>query len=528
VFLGRPALQVRRGGMSYVYVCGEAPPANGRFVVKRLRPELNRVPGAPQRFLRECLIWLRLGSHTNIVNARSAHQSWPEPPAIVLEYLPRSVRDAMDGRPWEPGRTVALGIGILRALIHATTVLPGFVHADLKPENVLLTADGVAKVTDFGLSRMAVETAGAEGGPAGTPMYMAPEQVHGAPLSAATDMYALGCLLYEVGTTQPVFGWLDDPREYLAHHVGTAPPRPETGVRELDRLITGCLAKEPGARPAPADALAALIGTAAKLRVPVPDAVAEPPGWDTLRNVAQDLVNIRLFDESVALCREILAGPDENPVRDWWTGPVLARALRESGRLDEADAALEETARAFERPGAGTADAACRGYWLNERAAVLTLRGDHEAALLLMAEVVRVLPEGSVSWANLGKARHRLGDFAGAVDAMRRAWEISADLRYAFHLVTWLMVDGQGTEAVPVAREAAGRHPDSGLAHALCILAMDRPAARGDRGAAADLRYHAGRLCRIGLTSDEIEGANLPQQQWQRLFAYARRLAAAR
>jgi tetratricopeptide (TPR) repeat protein len=509
--------------MSYVYVCAEPPPSNRRFAVKRLRREFNRTPEASRRFLRECLIWLKLGRHTNIVTAHSAHQAWPEPPALVLEYHPRSVREALTGEPWAVGRTVLLGIGILRALRHAATVFPDFVHADLKPENVLLSSDGVVKVTDFGLSRMVAETAGRDGA-AGTPAYMAPEQVNGDQLTIATDVYALGCLLYEAAIGQPVFGWRDD-RAYRRAHTVTAAPRPATGVPELDRLISACLAKDPHLRPSTRAALDELERTAVRLRVPVPDAVAEYPGWPELRNVAQSLVSIRLFEESIALCREILATPDEDPQRRLWTGPVLARALRESGRLAEAQAELDQTDRVFQHPAAGNVPGGCRVDWLNEQAAVASLRGDHDAALPLGEQVVAIAPEGSVGWANLGKVRHQLGDIEGAVAAMTRAWEISADLRYAFHLISWLIVVGRSADAAPIAREAASWHPDSGLAHALCVMALEESAVRGDARARTDLMLHIGQLDRLRLSFDELDGSGVSLQQWQRWRSTVRRLA---
>ena len=509
--------------MSYVYVCVEPPPSKQRFVVKRLRPEFNREPRAPQRFLSECLIWLRLGRHTNIVTARSAHQALPEPPAIVLEYLPGSVRGAMTGTPWEAGRVVLLGIGVLRALLHAGSVLPGFVHADLKPENLLLTSDGVVKVTDFGLSRMAAEHGGPAGG--GTPMYMAPEQANGEPLTDAVDRYALGCILFEAITGHPVFGWLTDPDECRRLHADTPPSPTVTGLPDLDRLIAALLAKDPATRPTLRAALDTMAGIADRLGVPVPEASAEPPTWIQLGNVAQSLVNIRLMDEAIALYREILAVPDELDVRYATVGPVLARALREVDRLDEAEAALDRTARAFEHPEARRAAPDLRANWLNERASMAEVRGDRETARRLREQVVHIVPGGSVGWANLGKFRKDEGDSAGAVAAMTRAWQISADLRYAFHLVTWLIVADRATEAVPVGREVVRWHPDSGLAHALCLMAL-RLGAPADPATRRELAYHVERLGRIGLSVDELEGSGVPPEQWRQWIGGLRRSLA--
>ncbi|GAA3630832.1 hypothetical protein GCM10023079_21930 [Streptomyces chitinivorans] len=135
----------------------------------------------------------------------------------------------------------------------------GIVHRDLKPANVMRTADGTVKICDFGIARFDRGTAppsgsaGTNGGfPMGTPHYMSPEQIAGAHLDHRSDLYSLGCVLYEMATGVPPFD-LEDTWGVLVGHRETA-PRPPRELRpelpgDLERIILDLLAKEPRERP---------------------------------------------------------------------------------------------------------------------------------------------------------------------------------------------------------------------------------------------------------------------------------------
>jgi eukaryotic-like serine/threonine-protein kinase len=150
----------------------------------------------------------------------------------------------------------------------------GITHRDLKPANVIILPDGGVKILDFGIARMSDATLTAAHGMLGTVPYMAPEQVRGEKVDARVDLWALGVLLYEMLTgRRPFEGAHEIAIAHAIVHSDLVPPsahRPEIWP-ELDALIMGLLTREPGGRPASAEAvvtaLAALESGSAHRRV---------------------------------------------------------------------------------------------------------------------------------------------------------------------------------------------------------------------------------------------------------------------
>ncbi len=160
----------------------------------------------------------------------------------------------------------------------------GVLHRDLKPANVMIDGRGRAKIADFGLAALAEEIGAAEVG-AGTPAYMAPEQLAGKGVSVKSDVYSLGLVLYELFTGQPAFK-AATPAELARLQETSTPTSPGRLVEGLDptieRAILRCLEKEPGRRPASALAVAAalpggdpLAAALAAGETPSPEMVAE-------------------------------------------------------------------------------------------------------------------------------------------------------------------------------------------------------------------------------------------------------------
>jgi hypothetical protein len=183
-------------------------------------------------------------------------------PYFSLEYAEGgSLAQALDGTP-RPGRDAARLAETLARAVHAAH-RAGIVHRDLKPANVLLMGDGTPKITDFGLAKHLDGPAGPTrtGLIMGTPSYMAPEQAGGRSkeVGPATDVYALGSVLYELLTGRPPFKAatsLDTLLQVIEQE--PAPPRLLNPAveRDLETVCLKCLEKDPRRRYATAEALA--------------------------------------------------------------------------------------------------------------------------------------------------------------------------------------------------------------------------------------------------------------------------------
>jgi len=168
----------------------------------------------------------------------------------------------------------------------------GVLHRDLKPANVMIDGRGRARITDFGLAIVTEELRGEEA-MAGTPAYMAPEQLTRKEVTQRSDIYALGMVLYELFTGKRVFE-AKSIQELIALHEKSSPPTPSSHVKDIDplaeRVILRCLEKDPKARPASAvqvalalpggDPLAAALAMG---ETPSPEMVAAAGGNTSLR-----------------------------------------------------------------------------------------------------------------------------------------------------------------------------------------------------------------------------------------------------
>ncbi len=243
--------QLGVGGMGIVYAATYE--KNGlKCAVKVLSPDLSGNEAVNQRFLRETEILKKL-QHPNIIKYYGAGSNRTQR-FYAMEMLEGGGLDHVikaEGRlGWE--RTIEYSLQIARALEHAHNA--GIVHRDLKPANLLLTKDGTLKLSDFGIARDTQATALTQAGKTvGTMNYMAPEQISGKyPVTKHTDLYALGCVMFEMLTGRVPFQ-SETQAELLFKHLDEAPP----SVREfnqntplpLAKLIGELLAKEPKDRP---------------------------------------------------------------------------------------------------------------------------------------------------------------------------------------------------------------------------------------------------------------------------------------
>ena len=261
--------ELGQGGMATVYLAEDVKHQR-KVAVKVLRPELAAVLGA-ERFLREITITAGL-EHPHILpllDSGAIPGAAGAPPVFyyVMPYVEgESLRDRLDREkqlPLEDALTIAREVADALSYAHAR----GIIHRDIKPENILLSG-GHARIADFGIARALTASGGerltATGMAVGTPHYMSPEQAAGGDdLDGRTDLYALGCVLYEMLAGQPPFSG-PTLQSLVSQHM-TATPVPITQLRpavpaEVAAALERALAKTPADRFNPTAQFAEALG----------------------------------------------------------------------------------------------------------------------------------------------------------------------------------------------------------------------------------------------------------------------------
>lgn len=245
------AVPLARGGTAGVYL-GTNSETGGRVALKVLDPQFAACADVVQRLYAEHDLASRT-LHPGLLEIREARETADGIPYLVMEYLEgESLGTLSDREDLELGMIVAITAQVASALaaLHAV----GVIHCDVKHDNVLVLDEQIGawprvKVIDFGVSRLTDDPPSTNSQIAGTPWCMAPEQWSGAP-TTASDVYALGCLLYELTTGAPPFdGSLP---ELMFAHMEQRPARPSwlrSMPMELERIILRALAKDPAHRP---------------------------------------------------------------------------------------------------------------------------------------------------------------------------------------------------------------------------------------------------------------------------------------
>ena len=250
---------IGEGGMGAVYEAQHLVLPR-RFAIKVLRPEVSRDQNFVERFRREAIAAASV-EHPNVIYITDFGATDDGLVYLVMEYLEGEGLDQLLSRFTRLSMTRSLPIlaQIADALdcAHRQSVI----HRDLKPENILLSEvrgqQDCVKLLDFGIAKVQTpQFAGValtmQGQVFGTAEYMSPEQATGEPVDGRSDLYAVGCLAYEMLTGDPPF--TGNAVSVLQAHVRTAPQPPSSRLPEhpipppLDALILRCLAKEPAQR----------------------------------------------------------------------------------------------------------------------------------------------------------------------------------------------------------------------------------------------------------------------------------------
>lgn len=243
------------GGMADVFQ-GRDTRLSRPVAIKILRSDLARDPAFLSRFRREAQAAAGL-NHPAIVSVYDTGEEVTESgvlPYIVMEQVNgKTIREVIrSGERLPFSRAIAVTRGILEALEYSHR--NGIVHRDIKPANVMLTTGGDVKVMDFGIAR-ALDDASATVTHAwtvvGTANYLSPEQARGEVADSRSDIYSVGCLLYELLTGRPPF--LGDTPVAIAYQHVSAEFTPVSELNEelpvgVDNVISGALSKDPLAR----------------------------------------------------------------------------------------------------------------------------------------------------------------------------------------------------------------------------------------------------------------------------------------
>ena len=233
--------QLGRGGMATVYLAMQES-VQREVALKVMSPTLLADPDFGERFLREARIAAKL-HHRHVVAIHDVGRNG-DYNYIAMEYIGGEPALAMDGTPRSPSFALKVVRETATALHYAHS--KGFVHRDVKPDNILLREDGSAALADFGIARASDSSTHVTrtGTVIGTPHYMSPEQARGRTLDGRADLYSLGIVLYELLVGRVPFHAEDSLAIGIMHITQPIPVLPEH-LAALQPLLSRMLAKQP-------------------------------------------------------------------------------------------------------------------------------------------------------------------------------------------------------------------------------------------------------------------------------------------
>jgi serine/threonine protein kinase len=428
--------RVLKGGMGIVYICIEqetgVPCAIKTFQDKYLLDEEAR-----RRFVRESETWVSLGRHRNIVKAKGV-EVLSGKPNILLEYVNGgNLRDKLERGGLSVSQALYLAVQFCDGMIFATTIVEGLVHRDITPGNIMITPDGVVKITDFGLVK-------ALGAPTsersiGTPEYMSPEQFHTMDVDTRSDIYSFGVVLYEMIIGRPPFRTENEEERWSfceKQHINTIPKNPRSLNSEipasLDSLVMKCLEKEPNDRYQSFEALRQALDNVyfeiSSKHVSVPTDQS-PETWER-SNRGYSLVELGRLDEGIAILKQTIQNDQNYP----WAHLNLGYAYSKKGWLDQAITEYKLTLEI---------DPSNVKAYLNLGVAYIR-KGWTDQAIAELKRATELQPNFTEAHQNLGIAYAEKGLLDQAIIELKRATELDPNhsgahlnLGAAYHKKSW-------------------------------------------------------------------------------------------
>lgn len=316
-----------RGGMSDVHL-GTDTRLGRQVAIKLLKPSLATDPKFRMLFREEAQKAARM-AHPTIVRVFDAGEETvrdlrgieTQVPFIVMEYVDgRILKDIIAEGPLAPNEAVRIVSGILTALEYAHRAL--LVHRDIKPGNIMVTANGQVKVMDFGIARAVSDNSATVADTSailGTAQYFSPEQARGETVDARTDLYSTGVVLFELLTGRAPFQG-ERAAAVAYQHISEAPPKPSSlnpaVSPALDAIVLRSLAKDKFERFQTAPEFREDLEAAASGAVPAKK-IATPDF-----NQALFGVNPSAGQTSTAAIRQLASGADDRVVRTQSRPPV--------------------------------------------------------------------------------------------------------------------------------------------------------------------------------------------------------------